>query len=80
MAKKCSVPKPLRLRNLQLFFFHVFVTILKTVTNFDKEVFRKESFHGTNCHCQNQIIMCPYFISTIKQCFLLSVVLFLEKC
>ena len=44
MAMKRSILKPWRLRNF-LFFFHFLISVFEdTVTYFDKDMFKKESF------------------------------------
>ena len=48
IAKKLSVLKLQRLRNLQSFFFFFYHNFEATVTNFHKDMLRKESFCGTN--------------------------------
>ena len=49
IAKKLSVLKPQRLRNFYFFHFQ-YHNFENTVTNFDKDMFRKESFCGTNSY------------------------------
>ena len=48
IAKKLSVLMPQRLKNLQFFFSFSYHNFEDTMTNFDEDVFRKESFCGTN--------------------------------
>ena len=49
MAKKLSVVKPRRLRNNNIFFLSFsYHNTENTVTNFDKDMFKNESFGGTN--------------------------------
>ena len=43
MAKKLSVLKPRRLRNLYVYLSFSFYNCEETVTNFEKAMFRKES-------------------------------------
>ena len=50
IAKKLSVFKPQRLRNFLLLFHFQYEHFEGTVTNFDKDMFRKESFCGTNSY------------------------------
>ena len=47
IAKKLSVLKPQRLRNFYFFFHFHYHNFEDTVTNFDKDMFRKESLCGT---------------------------------
>ena len=49
IAKKLSVLKPQRLRNLYFFSFS-YHNFEETATNFGKDMFRKESFCGTNSY------------------------------
>ena len=48
MAKKCSVLKPWRLRNLKLFLSFSCYNFKSTATYLDTDMFKKESFPGTN--------------------------------
>ena len=48
MAKKCSVFKPWRLRNLKLFLSFSCYNFKSTATYLDTEMFKKEPFLGTN--------------------------------
>ena len=50
MAKQLSVLKPQRLRNLKFLLSFSYYNFEDTVTNFDKDMFRKESFCGTNSY------------------------------
>ena len=50
MAKKRSVFKPWRLRNLLSFLSFSYYNLEETVTDFDKDMFKKESFSGTNSY------------------------------
>ena len=48
MAKKLSVIKPWRLRNLYVFLLFSYPNFEDTVTYFDTDMSKKESFRGTN--------------------------------
>ena len=50
IAEKLSVLKPQRLRNFCSFFHFQYHDFENTLTNFDKDMFRKESFCGTNSY------------------------------
>ena len=50
IAKKLSALKPQRLRNFWFFLHFEYHNVEDTVTNFDKDMFRKESFCGTNSY------------------------------
>ena len=76
MAKKLSVLKPWRLRNLFLSLaYHNFED---KVTYFDKDMFRKESFRGTNSYSQVKHKLKNFLIcfQLSNRVFFLSVVLF----
>ena len=48
MTKKLSVLRPWRLRNSEFFLSFCYYNFENTVTYFDKDMFKKESFRGTN--------------------------------
>ena len=80
MAKRLSVLKPQSFK--ETFFFHFLVMILKTITNFNKDIFIKESFHGANSYNQVKtkfkIVVTHFELS--NPVFFLLVVLFHKKC
>ena len=52
MAKKCSVLKPWRLRNLKLFLSFSCYNFKSTATYLDTDMFKKESFPGIKFYSQ----------------------------
>ena len=50
MAKKLSVLKSWRIRNLYIFLSFFYYDFEDTVTYFDADMFEKESFRGTNSY------------------------------
>ena len=63
MAKKCSVLKPWRLRNLKLFLSFSCYNFKSTATYLDTDVFKKESSRGTKFY---QLSVFVYLIQYIK--------------
>ena len=72
VTEKHSVLKPKRFKIL-IIFSHSYHNFKDTATNFDKDMFRKESFCGTN---SNHILKCRYLFEIVKSCFPLLIVIY----